>query len=56
MPRGVWQGCLLDEGGRFALMGVTVAPGFEYDDFEPADRDGLTRRHPDRADLIARLT
>ena len=56
VPRGVWQGCLLNDGGRFALMGVTVAPGFEYADFEPADPAALIAAHPDRQDLIRRLT
>src|SRR5438552_12492651 len=26
--RGVWQGSMLEPGGRFALLGCTVAPGF----------------------------
>jgi len=29
----VWQGARLLPGGRFALLGTTVAPGFEYDDY-----------------------
>ena len=32
---GVWQGTRLIEGGSFALMGCTVAPGFDYADYEP---------------------
>jgi predicted cupin superfamily sugar epimerase len=27
VPRGVWQGSLLEPGGDFALLGCTVAPG-----------------------------
>jgi predicted cupin superfamily sugar epimerase len=56
VPRGVWQGCRLAPGGRFALMGVTVAPGFECDDFEAADPAALARRFPDRKDLIEQLS
>jgi predicted cupin superfamily sugar epimerase len=56
VPRGVWQGCLLNEPGRFALMGVTVAPGFEYADYEAGRRQELIRQYPDREDLIVRLT
>ena len=37
VPRDVWQGSFLNDGGRFALMGTTVAPGFEFDDFEGAE-------------------
>ena len=55
VPRGVWQGCLL-AGGGFALMGTTVAPGFERADYEPADRDSLIAAHPDVRELIERLT
>ena len=56
VPRGTWQGCRLVEGGRFALMGVTVAPGFEYDDYEPGGRAELVGRYPDREALIKLLT
>jgi predicted cupin superfamily sugar epimerase len=55
-PRGVWQGSLLEPGGRFALLGCTVAPGFEYADYESGQRSDLLPRYPDFADLIERLT
>jgi uncharacterized protein len=56
VPRGTWQGCRLADGGRFALMGTTVAPGFEYEDFEAADRDALLSKHPGFSSLIRALT
>ncbi len=56
VPQGSWQGCFLNEGGKFALMGTTVAPGFEQEDFELARRDDLLQKYPDRLDLITRLT
>jgi predicted cupin superfamily sugar epimerase len=56
VPRGVWQGCRLTAGGEWALMGTTVAPAFDHEDFEPGDRADLIRRYPDRADLITNLT
>ena len=56
VPRGVWQGCRLAEGGKWALMGTTVAPAFDFEHFEPADRDDLMRRYPDRAEMIRDLT
>jgi len=55
VPRGVWQGCLLADGGAWALMGVTVSPGFEYADYEAPDVEALLRQYPDREDLIRRL-
>jgi predicted cupin superfamily sugar epimerase len=55
-PRGVWQGMLLNEGGRFALLGTTVSPGFDFEDFEVGTRDALTREFPQYAAMIERLT
>jgi len=56
-PRDVWQGsCLLEPGGRFALLGCTVAPGFDYADYEHGQRDELVRQFPQYAELIRRLT
>jgi predicted cupin superfamily sugar epimerase len=56
VPHGTWQGCLLNPGGEFALMGTTVAPGFEFADFEPANRGKLLEQYPAYRDLIIRLT
>lgn len=56
VPRGTWQGSRLVDGGRFALLGATVAPGFEYSDFELGTRDGLLRLHPQYERLIRLLT
>lgn len=56
VPQGVWQGSRLADGGRFALMGATVAPGFEFDDYEAGDREQLIKQYPERADLITKLT
>ena len=56
VPAGVWQGARLKPGGRFALLGCTVAPGFDFADFEVGPREALTRLYPDFADLISRLT
>src|SRR5262249_50064733 len=55
-PRGVWQGSLLEPGGEWALLGCTVAPGFEYADYESGDRAELLARYPAFAGLIERLT
>ncbi|HNT33449.1 MAG TPA: cupin domain-containing protein [bacterium] len=56
VPRGTWQGMFLNDGGKFALMGTTVAPGFEFDDFECGDRDILLSEYPQEASAIVRLT
>ncbi len=54
-PAGCWQGTRLIEGGRWALLGTTVAPGFDFDDFEPGDPVALAAAYPAAADLIRRL-
>lgn len=53
---GAWFGATVDAPGGWALVGCTVAPGFEFADLEFADRAALTAAHPERAGLIARLT
>ena len=56
VPAGSWQGCFLNEGGKCALMGTTVAPAFEFADFDPANRDVLLAQYHSQKDLILRLT
>ncbi len=56
VPAGVWQGCRLVRGGEWALMGCTVAPGFDYADFALGDRAQLIVSHPAHADMISALT
>jgi len=56
VPRGVWQGSLLEPGGAFALLGTTMAPGFDFDDYEAGDRAALTAQYPQFGELIRRLT
>jgi predicted cupin superfamily sugar epimerase len=56
VPRGVWQGSRVLPGGRLALLGTTMAPGFDPLDYEGGVRAELVARYPERADLIRRLT
>jgi|AGTN01.2.fsa_nt_gi Uncharacterized conserved protein len=53
---GVWQGSKLVDGGKFALLGTTVSPGFEFSDFEEGTKDDLCAKYPGSAKLIGRLT
>ena len=57
VPRGVWQGSrLAADSDGFALMGTTMAPAYEQDDFELGDRKELIATYPQRAELIRALT
>ena len=55
-PHGVWQGSRLLSGGSFALLGCTVSPGFEFEDYEAGKRDELIAQWPEHAELIRALT
>ena len=56
VPRGVWQGSRLIAGGRFALLGCTVAPGFDFADYEHGRRSDLIGSHPQFREKIMALT
>ena len=56
VPAGVWQGARMVGRGRYALLGCTVAPGFEFVDFELGKREALLREFPDYAETIRALT
>jgi uncharacterized protein len=56
VPRGVWQGSRVLAGGSFALMGTTMAPGFDLADWAEGKRDSLRREYPEHAELIRALT
>jgi predicted cupin superfamily sugar epimerase len=52
---GTWFGARLAPGAPFALVGCTVAPGFDFRDFELGRRDELMRRFPRGRRAIAEL-
>jgi predicted cupin superfamily sugar epimerase len=57
VPAGVWQGSHTFPGPHgFALLGATMAPGFDYADYVTGKRGELAARWPQYAELIARLT
>lgn len=56
VPQGVWQGSRLVPGGRLALLGCTVSPGFEYEDYDLGRREELIQNWRDWRDLITDLT
>lgn len=56
IPAGTWFGTELSPGASHCLVGCTVAPGFEFADFELAAGPELARAYPAFADRIARMT
>lgn len=53
---GSWFASEPAEGSEYSLVGCTVAPGFDFADFELAGRESLAMQYPDQAELIRRLT
>lgn len=56
VPATVWQGSRLRPGGEYALLGATMAPGFDFEDYVAGDRAKLIAEFPDQAELITALT
>ncbi len=48
IPRGVWFGAAVRRGGKadYTLASCTVAPGFDFKDFEMAQRLDLLKKFP----------
>ncbi|WP_263371698.1 cupin domain-containing protein [Granulicella cerasi] len=55
VPAGRWFGASLPRGG-WSLVGCTVAPGFDFADFEMGRRDQLLSEFPACTELILKLT
>jgi hypothetical protein len=56
VPTDVWQGSRLISGGQWALLGTTMAPGYDPADFELGRREELVARWPAFRELIGALT
>ena len=56
IPAGTWFGAEVEPAGDYALVGCTVAPGFDFADFELGRRRELQQQFPQHAELIHRLT
>ena len=55
IPKHHWFAAEIIQGD-FILVGCTVSPGFEFEDFELADRSTLASVYPDHKTLIERFT
>lgn len=56
IPGGTWLGSRLVEGGSYAFMGVSMAPGFDPSDYEIGKRKVLEKEYPQVKGLIESLT
>lgn len=56
VPHGVWFAAHIEVPDAYSLVGCVVTPGFDFEDFELADRKTLIRIYPQHGGLITRLT
>jgi predicted cupin superfamily sugar epimerase len=60
VPANAWQAARVADVGSakqgFALVGCTVAPGFDFADFELPSRERMLEHLPDHADWVRALT
>jgi len=53
---GCWFGATVDIPRTYALVGCTVSPGFNFQDFELGNRANLMQKYPEHARIIKKLT
>ena len=56
VPANCWFASRPAAGSEYCFVGCTVAPGFEFDDFELANENELSVIYPQHAELIKQLT
>jgi hypothetical protein len=56
VPAGCWFASHVADWTGWALVGCTVAPGFDFEDFEMGKKAELVAGHPQYRELIERLT
>jgi predicted cupin superfamily sugar epimerase len=56
VPAGTWFGATVNDDDRYALVGCTTAPAFDFADFDLADRAALADEYPQHRALIEQLT
>lgn len=55
VPAGHWFGAYPNPGSRFSFVGCTVAPGFDFADFELGNREQLLKEYPHAKEVIELL-
>lgn len=55
IPAGSWFAAEVEADDSYSLISCTVSPGFDFRDFEMAEKDQLQGAYPDHSELISRL-
>ena len=56
IPCGTWFAACVTDNNAYSLVGCTVSPGFNFDDFELGNRKELLTRFPQHSSVIMELT
>jgi hypothetical protein len=56
IPSGTWLGSKVKKASGYALMGVTLDPGFDVADYTIGDRKSLIEEYPSKKKMITALT
>ncbi|WKN33403.1 cupin domain-containing protein [Porifericola rhodea] len=56
VPAGLWFASRMARPTSYGLVGCTVAPGFDFRDFEMAKRSDLIKQYPQHSQIIEELT
>ena len=56
VPAGCWFASHVADWKSFTVVGCTVAPGFDFEDFEMGKREELAQEYPEHRDIIRSLT
>ena len=51
-----WLAGEVSDKNSYSFVGCTVSPGFEYEDFEPGQRNDLIKKFPRHRDIIKKFT
>ena len=51
-----WFGAVINDKKSYSLIGCTVTPGFDFNDFEIGDRSNLLKLYPEHRNIIELLT
>jgi len=56
VPANCWFASSVENEDSYSFVGCTVAPGFDFNDFELAKRETLIAEHPQHKEIITTLT
>lgn len=56
VPAGCWFASSVKDTNSYSLVGCTVSPGFDFNDFELAEREALIKEYPDHKKVITQYT